>query len=287
MKLPTFLGIGAPKCGTTWLAECLREHPDVYLPEVKELVYFSSQKKLARGDSWYLSNFDGAKNALAIGEFSVTYLSGGDEVAEKIKALLPHVRLIAVLRDPVERAFSHYRWLVQLGKINSEVSFEDAMELRPEIVSDSLYYKGLSAFLSRYTVDCIQLISYDELNSSPAGVVADAYRFIGVDPSFVPATLKRHVGKTINPRFRRLERMRIDLYRFARRHGMTGLISFVKRSGLSAFYRELNDSREKVGTLDPATDAKVYRRFSADLQALHNATGFDCAPWVRKRQRAV
>jgi hypothetical protein len=44
-RLPTFLGIGAPKCGTTWLAECLREHPQVFVPEVKEVVYFSSDKK--------------------------------------------------------------------------------------------------------------------------------------------------------------------------------------------------------------------------------------------------
>lgn len=285
VTLPTFLGIGAPKCGTTWLAECLREHPDVYVPEVKEVTYFSSQKKLARGDAWYLSHFDGARGAKAVGEFSVTYLSGGAGVAERIASLAPDVRLLAVLRDPVERAFSHYRWLIQLGKLASDVPFGTALLQSPDIVEDSLYFKGLEPFLARFPLERLHLVSYDRLKKAPESVVADAYRFIGVDEHYIPSVLSRRVGKTISPRFRALERLRVDLYRFARRHNMTGLISFVKRSGLSAFYREFNDKRGAQSGLDGAQDAEVFELFRKDLSALREATGFDSDAWCVKGMR--
>jgi len=285
-RLPTFLGIGAPKCGTTWLAECLREHPQVFVPEVKEVVYFSSDKKLERGDAWYLAHFDPAGDAKAVGEFSVTYLAGGADVAARIQALVPEVRLLAVLRDPVERAFSHYRWLCQLGKLDEGVSFAEAMGQRPEIVEDSLYFKGLSSYLERFANERILLISYDELSRSPAAVLERTFGFVGVAPDYQPRLLARRVGKTITPRYRWLERLRVDIYRFARRNGLNGLISFVKRSGLSALYRDINNKRSKQPSLDAAADAEAFGLFREDVLKLQAATGFDCTKWLEKGSRS-
>ncbi|MCB1959392.1 MAG: hypothetical protein KDE68_02520 [Rhodocyclaceae bacterium] len=227
-RLPTFLGIGAPKCGTTWLAECLLEYPQVCVPEVKEVVYFSSAKKLERGDAWYLAHFDPAGDAKAVGEFSVTYHAGGADVAARIQALAPEVHVLAVLRDPVERAFSHYRWLCQLGKLDEGTSFAEAMRLRPEIVEDSLYFKVLSSYLKR---------------------------------------------------------LRVHIYRFSRRNGPNGLISFVKRSGLSALYRDINNKQSKQLSLDAAADAEAFGLFREDVLKLQAATGFDCTKWLEKGSR--
>jgi hypothetical protein len=215
----------------------------------------------------------------------VTYLAGGQDVAARIKALVPDVRLLAVLRDPVERAFSHYRWLRQLGKLDEGVSFAEAMRLRPEIVEDSLYFKGLYSYLERFPNERILLISYDELSRAPAAVLERTFRFLGVVPDYEPRLLARCVGKTITPRYKWLERLRVDIYRFARRNGFNGLISFVKRSGISALYRDINDRRTEQTAVDTIADAEIFGLFRDDLLELQAATGFDCSAWLKKGSR--
>src|ERR1051325_1190747 len=92
MILPTFIGIGAPKAGTTWLAKCLGEHPDVFMAAVKETEFFKFADCEDRLEQ-YSSHFSSANGAHAVGEFSVRYLSFAG-VPERIKRVLPHAKLI-------------------------------------------------------------------------------------------------------------------------------------------------------------------------------------------------
>jgi hypothetical protein len=125
--LPAFLILGAQKAGTTALYAYLREHPGITGPSWKEVSYFD--RHYARGERWYRGNMPRAAGSRLVGEASPSYLLHPLAPA-RAAALLPGARLIAILRDPVERAYSHYQHEVALGR--EPLSFEDALAAEDE-----------------------------------------------------------------------------------------------------------------------------------------------------------
>jgi hypothetical protein len=121
--LPTALIIGAQKAGTTALYAWLRRHPAVVGPSWKEVNYFD--RRYAKGDRWYRGNFPRARGATVVAEASTGYLFH-PLAPERARALVPDVRLVALLRDPVSRAYSHYQHEVALGR--EPLSFEGAVD---------------------------------------------------------------------------------------------------------------------------------------------------------------
>ena len=140
--LPNFLILGAQKAGTTALYAYLRWHPQVTGPSFKEVSFFD--RHYARGERWYRAHFPARRRA-AIGEASPSYLLH-PLAPERVAALLPGARLIALLRNPVDRAFSHYQHEVALGR--EQLSFEEAIaaedgRLRGEVermLADPAYF---------------------------------------------------------------------------------------------------------------------------------------------------
>src|SRR5690554_5673248 len=108
--LPNFIGIGPTKTATTWLFECLREHPQVFLPRAKETQFFARARYT--GDlAEYESFFEGAERYPAVGEISPRYFASPDAV-QRIHAVMPDVKLIVSFRHPVDRLESEY-WHVR------------------------------------------------------------------------------------------------------------------------------------------------------------------------------
>ena len=212
---PNFLGIGAPKCGTTWLSEVLRKHPEIFVAHGKELVYFVSEKQFRKGEKWYLDHFSKVTTEPAVGEFSVSYLGGGAATAERIHEFSPDMKLIAVFRDPVHRAWSHYRWLQQLGKC--DLTFSEALKTDKHIVNDSMYFKNLSCYFDRFNRDNILIIRFEDIKNDPLSVQQNVYDFLGVDGNFDSGITKKVIGKTIKPRSRFLENARIKVHTFLRK----------------------------------------------------------------------
>jgi hypothetical protein len=135
--LPDFLILGAQKAGTTALYAYLRWHPEITGPSFKEVSFFD--RHYARGETWYRAHLPARPRQWvarqrrgrwpAVGEASPSYLFH-PLAPERVAALLPRARLIAVLRDPVDRAFSHYQHEVALGR--EPFSFEDALAAEDE-----------------------------------------------------------------------------------------------------------------------------------------------------------
>src|SRR5687768_3651516 len=116
-RLPSFIVIGAAKAATTWIAHQLGERDDVFLPG-PEPHYFS--REYARGDDWYAAWFKDAADSQLVGEKSADYLSDWN-VPARMAALLPGVKLIAQLRNPVDRAYSDYCMLFRRGQVNGDI----------------------------------------------------------------------------------------------------------------------------------------------------------------------
>jgi Sulfotransferase domain len=183
-RLPTFLVIGAMKCGTTSLHRYLALHPEIGVPADKELHFFSKPEMHARGLDWYARQFPGGLPCR--GEASVTYakchLYPG--TAERIRDALPGVRLIYLVRDPVERAISHYfhKRRRQLERRPLEQALTEPVENNYTLTSR--YMMQLDAYLPYFAEDDMLVVELDTLAADPTGCMRRIFRFLGVDAGF-------------------------------------------------------------------------------------------------------
>jgi len=188
-RLPSFIIIGAAKAATTWIAHQLRERPDVYLPG-PEPHYFS--REYARGEDWYADWFDGARPNQLVGEKSADYLADS-HVPLRMAALLPDVRLIAQLRNPVERAYSDYCMLFRRGQVNGDIDayLDRARTSQPRFLDDGLYARHIARFLDHFPADQLRIVLHEEISSEPERVVSSICEMLGLDPMPITSPAKR------------------------------------------------------------------------------------------------
>jgi hypothetical protein len=225
-----FIVIGAQKAGTTSLFEYLKRNPELSLPVDKEAPYFSHDKVYARGWEDYMTKtFALADPLRKWGTVTPQYMVGGvydaatiqspessayDErtVPLRIRERLPEVRLIAILRDPVERAFSHHRMAVMNGF--DRRSFDEAIKdlLRPQTLERSRrnpqlstgyvtwgeYGRILSGYFDVFPREQILVLFTDELACSPERFLRRVHEFLDVKSDFMPDNLgtRYRVGRT-------------------------------------------------------------------------------------------
>lgn len=134
-ELPSFIGIGAQKCGTTTLHQMLKTHPNIYMPKAKEIHYFTLHHE--KSISWYKKHFEDKKSEQIAGEITPFYIFHPQAPA-RIARLIPNVKLILLLRNPVERAISQYYHARRLGFENLELM--EALEEEERRLKDGNEY---------------------------------------------------------------------------------------------------------------------------------------------------
>jgi len=212
-RLPEFLGIGVQKGGTTTLQRLLEQHPQVYLPPRKELHYFSLH--YGKGEAWYRQQFADARADQRCGEITPYYLFH-PEAPQRIKALLPDVTLLVLLRDPVERALSQVFHSQRLGL--EPLPLEQALAAESErlagaddvlaavdgrhrshqehsYLARSRYELQLQRFEACFGADQIVLRRSEDLFERPEQVWLDLLHHLGLQQIPLPETGRRaHVG---------------------------------------------------------------------------------------------
>lgn len=276
MPLPDFLFIGPSKSGTTWLFETLRQHPEIFIPPAKDLYFFD--RYYARGLDWYSAQFDRAQpNHKAIGEFSHDYLYSPD-AAERIAADLPEIRLISILRNPFERAVSHYKFSMRNGA--KFQSFSEGLKTNSNILSHSLYARGLSDYLNRFGSEKLYCDRFERLAEDPLPLLSEVFKFLHVDPQFVPATEVRK-NRAAAPRNAPMARAVHHTAKAARNIGLTGVIGLAKRSPLTRLiYRDA--SKEPV-RMSESDFQHLQDCFLPDIEAVENLTGLKLGDWKATR----
>ena len=203
--LPNFLILGAQKAGTTALYAYLRWHPQVTGPSFKEVSFFD--RHYARGELWYRAHFP-ARRRSAVGEASPSYLFH-PLAPERVARLLPDARLIALLRNPVDRAFSHYQHEVALGR--EPLSFDEAIagedaRMRGELermLDDESYFshawwnytylargrygEQLERWFASFPREQLLVLLTDELGRDPGGTYGRVLEFLGVEVRELPS----------------------------------------------------------------------------------------------------
>lgn len=195
--LPTFLIIGAQKSATRWLRSNLGKHPDVYTPD-EEISFFTNRRRFRRlGLSWYREQFAGWDGEPVLGEATPGYMIPRHDpkaMAKRIDHSLPDVRLIALLRNPIDRAESALRHHMRRGRIPKRTRLVKAVGTRGRrrtdvgLVEGGLYADSLRPYLRTFG-DRLLVMLHDDVLADPGLVYQRSLRHIGADPSFVPPGL--------------------------------------------------------------------------------------------------
>jgi len=210
LRYPDVIGIGAQKAGTTWAYEQMKAHPQIFVPETKELNFFYSD----RPDTWYAEQFQDAPENRVAGEVSPNYFVR-KEIPKRMHDLVPAAKLFCILRNPTERAFSQWKMARQLGNMPMELSFFDAFRQNRNWISEQgEYLKLIEQFETYYPVEKQFLVLFfDDIKSNPDQLVHTLYDFLGVDPKFKPPEIKTVVGGATDSSVM-LEKDRLEVHSF-------------------------------------------------------------------------
>lgn len=215
MVMPNFLIIGAAKAGTTAISSYLNQHPQIYMSPVKEPHFFSwmgtSIEFQGPGDrtaheasildlNVYENLFQDISDEIAIGEASTSYLYI-PEAAPRIKHYIPEVKLIAILRNPVDRAHASFLHLIRDGH-ETLLDFSEALKAEASRIQDNwmplwhykqrgFYYSQLRRYYDLFPAEQIRVYLYDDLSQNVNHLLTDLFQFLGVDDTFSPDMTSR------------------------------------------------------------------------------------------------
>lgn len=271
--IPDFIIIGAMKSGTTSLFRHLGRHPGVLMCGIKEPNFFIKKRNWTKGYDWYRSLYDGAQPGALLGEASTNYSKGTafPGVPELLRAEVPEVKLIYLLRDPLERMRSHHAHAVY--KDREQRPLEQAITTRSGYLRTSLYGAELQRFRVHFPAEQIQVLLTEDLAQSPADVLARVEDFLGLDHYDFPRVERRyHVSSN-----RRVSTpLGAVLERNQRLEGLT-------RQYLPQRLQDrlLTRVGEQVQTgLPPVAVDRVRRVLSADRRLLQSQVDIDLTNWA-------
>jgi hypothetical protein len=313
--LPNFFLAGAPKTGTTSLYHYLRQHPDIYLTAVKEPCFFATEMRpdnfsrqfavSMRQSSlnllkyldgpmsghnpggiitdWnrYLELFKNVTTETAIGEASACYLWSAKAPAN-IHAQIPNAKIVVILRDPVERAFSQYLQYAAGGLLTRGFRQHVDLCLRNNapifgllspFLEYGLYYEQVKRYLDLFSPPQVRIYLYEEAWRNPQQLLRDLFCFLGVD-------VQVEVDTSVRSLQRRAPKWTSMQYLLRK----SGLLPVVKRLLPASFQEHLRAAlfRQKSSLqLDPKDRQYVIEYYRDDIQNLSNLLGRDLGAWLK------
>jgi hypothetical protein len=262
--------IGAQKCGTSGLHYYLSLHPEISVSRPKELNFFIAERNWPKGLDWYRSHFD--PNSKVRSEASPNYTAYPQhlEVPERMHSVVPHARLLYMVRDPIDRIAAH--WVHNYAKRREKGDLRTTL-LHPNTsyVARSHYFAQLQRFLRLYQREQLLVIEQEELRSRRLETLRRIFEFVDVDPDFSHPgfatqrhrTSRKRRGTLLTPALERLDRGRGGVS-VARVRALAGTI----------FGRTI-----KVPDVRGALPPETLRSLRDDAERLRDLTGLDLSGW--------
>ena len=251
MTLPTFIGIGVQRSATTWLHDCLKAHPNVFLPDSKELSFFNNERLYSQGESWYRSQFSGHRGEAAVGEITPLYLHSAS--IELMYEMCPNAQLILILREPADRAYSAYTLLRH--HYFPHDSFPDAVKSQRGqcILEYSLYADRILNLLQFFPRKSILVETYDSVRKEPIDLYSRVCDHIGVDSHFVPEIIHTVKNRIIFPRAQQV----------IQSIGLESVLERTKNSVMGNLMRKWSEKQKNKESV--VGDVRDFRESHADL----------------------
>ena len=304
--LPNFLIIGAMKAGTTSLCQYLNQHPQVYMSPIKEPNFFAlegssldfsgaeGKEKIQR---WlerefvtnieeYRALFRRVSSEKAVGEASPMYLYN-PVAPSRIKHYIPEAKVIAILRNPVERAYSAFVYMRRDGREPLSV-FSEALQAEENRIANNwewiwhyknvgFYYSQLKRYFDMFDQDQIKVYLYEDLKADPLHVVEDIFRYLGVDDSFNPDTSSKHNISGV-PRNRALSWLLFE------RNPVKASLRLLLPEGMRRHVSVSLKSRSllKAPSLTPEVRRELIEVYQDDILKLEGLIGRDLSEWLQR-----
>lgn len=290
-KYPSFFIVGAARSGTTSLWMFLKQHPDIFMPRVvKEPSYFCDIYGYKNFDK-YLRLFTDANNEKAIGEASTPYLTS-PESPTRIREFYPSAKIIVILRNPVDRAYSLYNWMIREG-YEWETSFEKALAVEdyrlrdqnfkynnPQYYYNYLYfYSGkyaaqIERYLDSFPRNNILFLLFDEFTKDPIPTTRKVYSFLGVDAKFVPEIEIYNPSQHI---------FSVSLQYYAKQK-LPIYLKTISQDTVEKVQRTLFDMNMFLGRrkkMNQNTRHELVQRYHSDIQKTSVLIGHSLDHWLR------
>jgi hypothetical protein len=294
-RLLDFIVIGASKSGTTALFEYLRTHPDVFIPAGKDAPFFAlDEPSMEAWPAFAAEQFVEAAGELRWGTVTPRYMEHS-QVPGRIHDVIPDVRLVAILRNPIDRALSQFRQQVRRGKedrsfdiaVDEQIDSEHALRVRlvdpPEVATEDTYVirgeysRILQGFLANFPRDQLLVEFSEDLDSQPEAVLQRVFAHLDVDDEFVPPNLteRYHVGGSkerlpwLVPLVHRLGPLRALWHRVPRSR---------RQAAWRWFFTTGNVRSEPAPEIEPETRSKLAEFFRDEVEALEALVGRQ-TPW--------
>jgi FkbM family methyltransferase len=275
-ELPNFIAVGVMRSGTTWLHEVLAGH--IGLPRgLKETDFFL--RNYHYGMDWYKAFFEYCAPDQPIGELCPTYFSSA-ETRRRIKQHIPDCRIICTFREPVERAYSHYKLLRH--NVFTRASFEEVASRSRDIAEMNRYAFHLRGWQETFGREHVLVALYDDLEHDPQAYLDAVCNFIGIplltlEPA--AASARVHSFPTL-PRNRRLAQNARHLRDWLRLRRAYRVIRLLDRAGV---WRFCFDGGEEFPPLDPQLEGRLRQKFRPEVDALEELIGRDLSAWKLNR----
>ncbi|HMG37665.1 MAG TPA: sulfotransferase [Nitrososphaeraceae archaeon] len=275
MTLPTFLGIGVPRGGTTWLHTLLASHPDIYMPtRRKEIRFF--EKYYERGVSWYSTFFcppEQAERYRAIGEISTQYYDC-EECPQRIFTTLPQSKLIIMLRHPVNRAYSHYGFVMQ--RRNYRGSFRDFLASRHAALEKGFYSQYLKKYLRYFDRNQILALVFEDVFTDIIKTKKTIADFLDIDIDKFPSSpTNGKINASTVPTHQSLYGFVVKTGRRLRKQNLEPVVDFVMRLGI----QRILSKGSSMQPLDQELKKELSRSYYQEFDELEQCMQIDLSAW--------
>lgn len=270
----------------------LAHHPDIFLPQIKETKFFMHDHAYSRGLSFYeRAYFEEWNGEKAVGEADPDYIFVDHCVARVAQSLnIASMRFILLLRNPIERAFSHFLMAYRRGY--ERLSFDEALtrehervktglesKLRFSYMSRGFYFSQILGFLSRVDEDQLLVLFTEDLQTRPHQVLDEVFTFLGVETSFLPPGIGQVHHRARIPRSAAFQR-RLREETFEKRFFRRVLPSKRLRERLLLALLKWNQKPNLYMTISPSTRKRLAAAFAEENSRLAVFAGRDLSHWV-------
>lgn len=272
--LPSFLCIGTQRAGTTWLHSILEKHPDMFLPKEKETMYFSHY--YYRGITWYKEFFLKAQPNSIIGEICPTYLSNPN-APKRIYDSIPNVKIIAVLRNPVDQIYSLYKLWLMHGTTKKPLN--KIIYKNYELIDNIMYYRKLRNYYKYFSEKDILVLYFDDLVENKNKLLEKIYRFLNVK-IFFPVDINKRKNYSGKPMIKFVDYFIARAGNILRDNNFYKIKIFIKQLGLVDLSKRLNRSKKYDIKREKNIVYYIKKKSHNDIISLSQLTKTDLSRWL-------
>lgn len=292
MILPNFLIVGVQKAGTTSIYNYLQEHPQVYMSRVKETNFLEKDWEKIPLEQQnkngivtiekYAELFADVKDEIAIGEVSPNYLFHYESSAARIKQYLPDAKLIVVLRNPVERAYSdhlmHLRDAIGYRSLSEQIKHSSHKSF---ILRKGFYYEPIKYYFEQFEREQIRVFFYDDLCAKPQEFMQEMYQYLEVNSNFTPDTNKKAQVAKI-PKNKAINNLlqRKNLLRNTAANIMKTVMPVETRQKLRDRLISFNSQTKKAIPLSSEERQQLIELYREDILQLQDLLEKDLSKWL-------